>query len=483
MVRCLLLGALAAALLPTCQAQEMISTSDAQADAQALYEGLQAAQYDLYVNTPKPVFDQYYQELQDRLEDGPISPAAFHSALQRFAAHAPIAHTRIEGFNPGFLDYMSDEALVFPLSFEVREGEVIVTQAPSGSSVRPGDRIMALEGASNADWLARLTRNISSDTPALAYSQMQGMELYYIWLEYGPLSRFTLALEDAAGVRRQVELDAVPMAALSDREGAERIDLSGRDARMLTGDIAYLRPGPFYNTAAQTAQEAYDPEALAAYTAFIDDAFDRFIDQGAQALILDVRDNPGGDNSWSDPVIAWFADRPFRFASEFRIRVSDLSTASNQARIDAAPGGPSSTSQMLADLYDSAPNGETVSFELPYAHPREGRRFDGAVYALVDRRSFSNAVSVGAIVQDYGFGAVIGEATTDMTTTLGAMEQFTLPHSGLVAGYPKALIIRPNGDTHTHPLEPDVRLPGPRLGDQGDVMLDAAITHIERQRR
>ncbi|MBL4544438.1 MAG: hypothetical protein JKP95_00385 [Oceanicaulis sp.] len=57
------------------------------------------------------------------LEDGPISPAAFHSALQRFAAHAHIAHTRIEGFNPGFLDYMSDEALVFPLSFEVREGE------------------------------------------------------------------------------------------------------------------------------------------------------------------------------------------------------------------------------------------------------------------------------------------------------------------------------------------------------------------------
>ncbi|CAN0175945.1 unnamed protein product, partial [Chrysoparadoxa australica] len=276
-------------------------------------------------------------------------------------------HTRIEGFNPGFVDYMSDEALVFPLSFEVRDGEVIVTQAPSGSSVRRGDRIVSLQGASNADWLARLTRNISADTPALAYSQMQGMELYYIWLEYGPLSRFTLELEDAVGVRRQVELDALPMAALSDREGLERIDLSGRDARMLTGDIAYLRPGPFYNTAAQTAQEAYDPEALAAYTAFIDAAFEDFIDQGAQALILDVRDNPGGDNSWSDPVISWFADRPFRFASEFRIRVSDLSTASNQARLDAAPAGPSSTSQMLADLYDSAPNGETVSFEVPYA--------------------------------------------------------------------------------------------------------------------
>lgn len=483
MVRTLLLGVLGAALLPTCQAQELISASDAQADAQALYEGFQAAHYDLYVNTPQPVFDQYYQELQDRLDDGPITPSALHSALQRFAAQAHIAHTRIEGLNPGFLDYASDDALVFPLSFEVREGEVIVTRAPSASSVRPGDRIVALEGASNADWLARLTRNISADTPALAYSQMQDMELYYIWLEYGPLSRFTLTLEDTAGQRRDVELDAIPMSALSVRDGVERIDLSGRDARMVTGAIAYLRPGPFYNTAAESAQEAYDPEALAAYTAFIDDAFLSFIDQGAEALILDLRDNPGGDNSWSDPVISWFADRPFRFASEFRIRVSALSTASNQARIDAAPDTPSSTSQILADLYDSAPNGETVSFELPYAHPREGQQFDGAVYALVDRRSFSNAVSVGAIVQDYGFGAVIGEATTDMTTTLGAMEQFTLPRSGLVAGYPKALIIRPNGDTHTHPLEPDVRLLRPRLGDQGDGMLDAAIAHIERQTR
>jgi hypothetical protein len=52
----------------------------------------QAAHYDLYVNTPKPVFDQYYQELQDRLDDGPISPAAFHSrpaALRRPRPYRP----------------------------------------------------------------------------------------------------------------------------------------------------------------------------------------------------------------------------------------------------------------------------------------------------------------------------------------------------------------------------------------------------------
>lgn len=33
-----------------------------------------------------------------------------------------------------------------------------------------------------------------------------------------------------------------------------------------------------------------------------------------------LRDNPGGDNSFSDRMVAWFASRPFRFSDEFSIR-------------------------------------------------------------------------------------------------------------------------------------------------------------------
>jgi len=61
------------------------------------------------------------------------------------------------------------------------------------------------------------------------------------------------------------------------------------------------------------------------------------------------------------------------------------------------------------------------------------------------------------------------------------MEHFTLPHSGFRIGYPKALIIRPNGDEHAHPLSPDVRLATPQVGDQGDVVLEAAVAHVEGQ--
>jgi hypothetical protein len=39
----------------------------------------------------------------------------------------------------------------------------------------------------------------------------------------------------------------------------------------------------------------------------------------------------------------------------------------------------------------------------------------------------------------------MGEQTGDMATTYGAMERFSLPESGIVVTYPKALIIRQNG--------------------------------------
>ena len=481
MLRSLMFGVLAGALLPACYAQEMISAPEAQADAQTLYEGLQAAHYDLYANTPRPVFDQYYRELQEELGAGPVSLSDYHVTLQRFSARADFAHTRVDTPHPGFSAFVDDGGLVFPLSFEVRDGEVVITQAPADAPVEPGDRIVSLEGASNADWVARLTRNISAETPALAYSQMERQQAYFIWLEFGARPTFAAQVEDVNGQARTVTLSAIPASELSNRVGLQSLNLWDRDARMLTSEIAYLRPGGFFNLDAQAPEEYFAPEALERFLAFIDDSFETFIAEGAEALIIDLRNNPGGDNSYSDPMLAWIADRPFRFASDFRIRVSEQSTASNQMRIDAAADGQAGLSNVIAELYADASPGDILSYELEYAAPREGRRFEGAVYALVNRKSFSNAVSVGAIIQDYGFGQVIGEATTDMTTTYGAMEHFTLPHSGFRIGYPKALIIRPNGDEHAHPLSPDVRLATPQVGDQGDVVLEAAVAHVEGQ--
>ena len=83
------------------------------------------------------------------------------------------------------------------------------------------------------------------------------------------------------------------------------------------------------------------------------------------------------------------------------------------------------------------------------------------------------------MIQDYGFGTIYGEETRDMATTYGAMEHFSLPHSGFKIGYPKAHIIRPNGETKTHPVTPDVSIKVPAVRGEQDLMLNELVRMIE----
>ena len=98
---------------------------------------------------------------------------------------------------------------------------------------------------------------------------------------------------------------------------------------------------------------------------------------------------------------------------------------------------------------------------------------------LVDRHSYSNAVTFAAMVQDYGFGMIIGEETADLATTYGAMESFTLPNSGVSVGFPKAHIIRPNGDESVRGVLPDITIPSPVIFGEGDVVLAATLAIVE----
>ena len=198
--------------------------------------------------------------------------------------------------------------------------------------------------------------------------------------------------------------------------------------------------------------------------------------------MLDLRNNPGGDSSFSDPMIAWFADRPFRFASKFLIKSSVAAAASNQARLEKIPGGTETVSHMFAKSYAQTPIGEVFDFEIPFAEPRQGDRYKGAVYVLINRHSYSNAVNVAAIIQDYDFGTIVGEKTSDMATTYGAMESFVLPNTGIKVSFPKAHIIRPSGDEKTDGVTPDILIESAIVPQTQDIVLNHLLDILKQER-
>ncbi len=442
-------------------------------DFEALYAGLEAAHYDLYAHRPGDEYDALFACMLAGL-DAPMSRQEASVRFQQFAAYGDVAHSRIDYDRSTFEAYRDRGGKQLPVYIRIVDGRAYVHSNYSGNDNLPaGSEILALNGRPMPEWLERTARHLSADTPYIAHSLLEFMFPMYLWQEIGPVERFEFEILDSNGENRTVTVAALSRDEIrkySETDDAFfSLDSVSREARMLDGDVAYLRPGPFYNV--ENPESMWEP---ARFVEFIDESFEMFIDRGAEVLLIDLRDNPGGDASFSDPMIAWFADRPFKFASTFSIRSSAAARASNQARLDANPGA-TGPSVFFEEHYSTVPYGETFEFPLPDAQPREGRQFEGEVYVLIDRHSYSNTVTVAAIIQDYGFGTILGEKTSDMATTYGAMETFSLPNTGIVVGFPKAHIVRPSGDRKTDGVTPDVAIRSPIAPTRHDVVLERAL--------
>jgi C-terminal processing protease CtpA/Prc len=459
----------------------LLPPASVKADLADLYAGLKASHYDLYARMSRADYDRLYADMLADITQ-PITRDDAAERFQRFAAFGRVAHARMVNAGAAFATYRNGGGAGFPLAVRVRDNRIFVAGDRSGlDGIAPGDEILSLDGAPAADWLKRASRHVSADTSYMIGAMMEWEFPRVVWEEVGSVPRFALRIRKPDG--RRVSL-VVPARTRAEAQAAlageaPQLDLSWdeRDARMLNGGLAYLRPGPFYNTEGG-ADLMYDNRA---FVAFIDKAFESFLAAGATDLLIDLRDNAGGDNSFSDHLVAWFADRPFRFNAGFRIRVSPATIASNQRRLDVAGNDPTGISAAMAAAYRGVRPGTIVDFPTPEGLPRTGARFTGRVYALINRHSYSNTVTVAALLQDYGFGLILGQETSDLATTFGAMESFTLPRTGLAVGYPKAFIVRPNGSTAARGVVPDIAISTPIVETPEDPVLRRAEDIVRRR--
>ena len=440
-------------------------------DFRQLYDTLRSAHFDLYVETPKPAYDAAFQTALEQI-DRPMTQAEIITLFQHFVAAGRVAHARVEGTEAAFAGHVEAGGAMIPLYVRVRGDRAWVSDDYSGrEDIAPGDEVLQINNEPVAVVLQRMRRALSADTDHLANTLVELQFPRLVWQTLGTPDQYTLVLsrngaEHTSAVvpltREQIRTHA---AALDD-PGLE-LSWTEREARVLPGNVAYLRPGPFYNV---------DGEGLwdtSGFQTFIDAAFRQFMEAGADRLLIDLRNNPGGDASFSDLMVAWIADRPFRFYADFQVKVSQAAEASNAARLEGE--NPHWVSQAYAKEFAAREPGEVFAFDMSTVEPRAGERYRGHVYALVNRHSYSNTVTVAAILQDYGFATILGEETADLATTLGAMEHFELTNTGIRVGFPKARITRPSGDPNRRGVVPDVPIETPIVETADDPVLQAAL--------
>ena len=460
--------------IPFAQAEtQHFSPEQLRADFHQLRSTLYASHVDPFAERSQEALDAAFnQMLADIAAPMSRGQAALH--FQRWVALGDVAHARVEDAALLFSDHMEADGLIVPFDVRIVKGQMYISVIYAGAeALQLGDRILSINGHEAETLRQRLHAELSADNEYLADTLIEFQFTRVLWQLLGTQDRFTVRIE-RGDQTMTMELAALrPSLARSLGDEAQlQLSWVDREARMAECNTAYLRPGPFYNPDG----EMWDTSA---FHTFIDGAMTGFLSDEAERLLIDLRNNPGGDSAFSDHLLAWIADRPFRFYSRFEVRNSAAARASNALRLEAGGGG--GVSESYAQAFEAHDEGSLFDFEMDPVAPRDGERFEGEVFVLINRHSYSNAVNVAAMIQDYGFGTIVGEPTSDLATTLGAMEHFTLTNTGLRIGFPKARIIRPSGDLRRIGVQPDRLIATPVIETTEDPVLLEAMDTVCRQ--
>ncbi|WP_343672077.1 S41 family peptidase [Chitinophaga sp.] len=441
--------------------QAKYAPQEVKADLEYLYTTLQEVHYNLYVNMPKTRYDSAYHQLYNSIKDS-MTALEVTRLFQPFLALGEVAHCNMAFPGALYFDSVIQHTnYLFPLTIEVVKGKTVVTNNFSNDqSIKAGDEI-TFDGIDNA------TAMVAGESRAMRNTLVDLFTFPRIyWWRFGSQQTFNVKIN-----KRPVTLKGVLAYQLEKQLQTIKPPFNtAREFRMI-GDIAYLHPGIFLNNESSGNTSEHTTFQNNEFINFIDSAYLKIHAAHPKNLVIDLRGNPGGDNSFSDPMIAYFADKPFWFCQSFSIRTSAIT---KQFWKDVSDTSLQNLKQQILSHKD----GDTFSVKFNTFQPRkDSLHFYGKVYILVDKYSYSNTVSVAAIVQDYKLGTVMGEPTADVATTYGATHEIRLPNTGLNVSYPKALIVRPNGDTRSKGVTPEVILADNPFTPQ-DEMLEDAIKYI-----
>lgn len=178
--------------------------------------------------------------------------------------------------------------------------------------------------------------------------------------------------------------------------------------------------------------------------------------RGIRKLIIDVRDNGGGNSQVGDVLLRYIARKPFIQFSKSLVRISPM-TARMTGRYDGCPRIDFSTTQ---DEYYIRP------------YDADNGHFDGEVVLLTSHNTFSSASSFAWAFKEAGAGKTIGEETGGMNVCYGDILTWRAPVSGIPCTISYKRFWQMNADENDiHGALPDVAVPADKALDKALRML------------
>lgn len=401
---------------------------------------------DMALRTDLPAFEQMATELRQAI-------AQRMTQRQAWLLFAQLNPTLRDGHNgivmPNVAGLMQTHieagGRVFPLRIRIDSSGAMRVGETSGAA-RTGATILTINGEPASRIVATLLGRAPGDTLAFRRAWLSRRFTGQYWLTYGDTKDYVLTLQSERGCPTTMVIPGAPRLAESDL--AEPPASHQFASRILDGGIGYIKAGSFGG------------EYGAQFAQFARSAFTQFNQAGVRALIIDVRENSGGDDPlWQQNIMEYITSKPYAHVGRFAVRVNPD---------NADPG----------DIIGEVQHRDyRRRFTPSAANPL---RLDVPVYILAGRFTYSSAVQFLVAAQDFQIGRIAGPETGALSCQTGQVRFMSMPSTGLRAFTPVIAFTRPSGQGCDRGVIPDVP-----IDDEGidpERAINILAQHIRSQR-
>ncbi len=414
-----------------------ISAADLRSDFDAWMKGMTDLNPELSLRTDEAELTRARAEI----EQGLTEPMSEREAWLLFARLNPLlgdGHSGIllADYRQRLEDHLAQGGQVAPFQAHIDDdGEIRILALPGpapGLSV--GARILSINGRDSTQIVQAMLAVTEGDTLSFRRELAARRFQFLYWVIFGDTGDYVLEVEEGDCIRTVVAEGAHQSpAATAKPEFSHEI---------LDGQVGYIRAGSFAGEHRQALAEF-------AHTAFTD-----FRARGVRALIIDVRDNGGGDDPlWQASLMDYITTRPYSHVGAYAVRI----TAEN-----ADPG------DVVGDVQRSTYNRRfTPSRDNPL-------RLDVPVYVLKGPFTYSAAIQFVVAAQDFGIAKIAGQESGGLACQTGRVTSIALANAGFNAFTPLMTFTRPSGVGCDRPIVPDVVIEDDGLDPRRAVTMLAA---------
>lgn len=331
----------------------------------------------------------------------------------------------------------------FPFAVKLSPSGVFVPQSyVSGDLQLPGgSQIVSINGVAMSEIFARAQRYVGGETAGLRDAFVAERFPHLLWAVYGFISQFELELLYQGQVQKlHIDSGQTWQTATSPSEQTG----SDMTYQRLADNVGYLKVDSF----------DVDPDD---FSDQLETIFSHIAQQQLNALIIDIRNNTGGNTDTATELARYIANKPFRLVSSMTEKLND-----DNRGLFGYKGQP----------------GEMHSTELhDYVEPmKKSKLFDGDVVVLIGPATYSAAIVFAMTVQDNRFGLLAGQPTGGFANQSAQGNLFNLPHSQLRAYVATRLLVRPSGNPEVTAVMPDLLVEDTLEDLQGAV--DTALQRV-----